>query len=190
MKITISIRFALLALVQAFFLVACDASSEDATQTVIKSGQVQNDPLVSSRSVVVTLEPQQDYRYVPSFNGRVILAEPVTTVAANMAKGDIEVDGVNVVYVGESCEQLLQRYPQLENCQEEGTAEFRYQEIETTALTDDDGYATLSLGNAEKYRLRVTSFATDEDDKCFWGGQKTIGITETTVTVPMLIFCE
>jgi len=48
----------------------------------------------------------------------------------------------------------------------------------------------LSVGDSEQYRLRVKSWATEEDAKCFWGGQETLGTTAADVTVKVRVFCE
>ena len=145
---------------------------------------------MQTRLISVYLKPQQDYGYAPLFEGRIITAEPVTTVPVAMARGTVLTAGIDVVHIGASCQELQQTYPGLRDCAEEETADFRYGAVESSAVTGASGFAQLTVGDSEKYRLKVKSWATEEDAKCFWGGQEILDSAATVVDVQMLIFCE
>lgn len=184
------------AIASTLFFASCDATNPVPLDPLLVDDSVKAENSKSfndgtqSRVLSVYLNPEPDYSFLPEFNGRIVVAEPVYTVPVDMARGKAIVDGVAVVYVGESCDTLLAGYPDIQDCTQEETAEFQYGEVESTATTDSDGFATLTPGNAAKYRVRVKSWVTTEDDKCFWGGSETIGSEDTEVSVPVLVFCE
>ena len=68
--------------------------------------------------------------------------------------------------------------------------ELEYEDIESTATTDTEGFAALYLGEHEKYRISVQSFVTTEDEKCFWGGSEILEQTTITLEIPVIVFCE
>ena len=111
-------------------------------------------------------------------------------VPVTMARGTVLTAGVDVVHIGASCQMLQETYPAMRDCVEEETAEFQYGAVESTAVTDTDGFAQLYIGGSERYRLRVKSWATKEDAKCFWSGQESFDSAVSEVTVQVLVFCE
>jgi len=176
---------------QGLFLHACDggfSESIDLDSAAVTS-KAQNDA-VPARLISVYLKPQQDFGFSPLFDGRVVVAEAVSLVPVTMAKGTVLTAGVDVIHIGASCQVLQETFPDMHDCVEEETAEFQYGAVESTAVTNADGFAQLYVGGSEKYRLRVKSWATEEDAKCFWGGQETLDSAVSDVTVPVLIFCE
>ena len=70
------------------------------------------------------------------------------------------------------------------------TIEFVYGEAESTTTTDTEGFSALTLGEHDKYRVSIQSWPTEEDDKCYWGGSEILERTDTTLGVPVLVFCE
>ncbi len=172
-------------------LQACDASlseSDDALSAPL-IGMAQNDAM-PARLISVYLKPQQDFAYTPLFGGRIVVAESVSMVPVTLAKGTVLTAGIDVVHVGESCEVLQSTYPELRDCEEQETAEFHYGAVASTAVFNADGYALLTVDGGKKYRLRVKSWATEEDARCFWGGQGVLDSVATELTVPVLVFCE
>ncbi len=178
-----------------FLLAACesDESAIDRSTEISTAGagttKEVNTGKVLSRLISVKLEVPQPHTYTPFFADRAVVAEPVYSVPVTTARGQAVMQGVSVIYVGDDCISLQARYDLLD-CVEEETAEFKYGEAEATVTTNFDGYTDVYLGDAEKYRLRVVSFKTAEDPKCFWGGAKTVVSTDTSVAIPMLVFCE
>jgi len=150
--------------VQGLFLHACDAGYSDTGDVVSATvaSKTQNDA-VPARLITVYLKPRQDLGYIPLFDGRVVVAESVSMVPVTMAKGTVVTAGVDVVHIGASCQMLQETYPAMRDCVEEETAEFQYGAVESTAITDADGFAQLYVSGSERYRLRVKSWATDED---------------------------
>jgi|GEM_PF-2816978 len=190
---SIVINFSIIVSVAVFTaigLIACDATDTSISDNSNSADTKLLNDGIKNRAVTVYLVPEQDYSFVPVFNDRVVLAEPVYTVPVDMARGTATVDGTEVVYVGESCEVLQVTYPDIHDCVQEETAEFTYGDVEATVATDNEGSASLRLGDAENYRVRVKSWVTEEDAKCFWGGSETLGATETEVSIPVLVFCE
>lgn len=179
--VTLPVIFALLV------LQGCDSIGAGTTESTIEKTQ---DDASHTRAITVFLKPQQDPGYIPVLEGRVVEAAQVSARAVVEARGNLTINDVDVVHIGKSCAALRDAYPDLLSCEEAETVRFEYGDVETTVVTDSDGFASLFLGDAEKYRLKVKSFATDEDAKCFWGGQETIDVEATTVTIPLLVFCE
>lgn len=182
-------RFFIPACLSILVLVGCEADDSLVSDEVTESLKVQSDEGFS-RSISLYLEPQQTVRFTPDFNGRVIFSEPVYTVPTSAARAQRQVDGINVVYVGKSCESLRVKYQDLYDCVEEETVKFEYGETESTAETDSEGFAAMLLGSAEVYRLRVQSWAAREDGKCYWGGEETVTDSQSEVKIPLLVFCE
>lgn len=148
------------------------------------------DDYLPARTISLYLQPQLPNSHTAVLDRRVVTAEPVYPVPASMARAQGLTDGVDVVYVGKSCSGLMARYPDLYNCVEEETVEFEYGETIATVETNSEGFASIVLGGAEKYRLRVQSWATEEDAKCYWGGEETIDASESEIKIPLLVFCE
>lgn len=179
--------FSLLAL-QVFVIQGCDSiGADDTSATTFEKTQ---DDASHTRVITIFLKPQQDPGFIPLLEGRVVEAAPVSAVAVTEARGNQIINGIDVVHIGKSCSALQDTYPDLRSCEETETARLQYGDVESTVVADSDGFASLSLGDAEMYRLKVKSWATDEDTKCFWGGQETIDVVATTVTIPLLVFCE
>lgn len=176
---------------QGLALHACDAdfSESDDEVSAIVTGKVQSDG-VQTRLISVYLKPLQDSNYTPLFDGRIVVAESVSTVPVTVAKGSVLTEGVDVVHVGASCQGLQETYPEIRNCEEEETAEFQYGAAESTATINAEGFTQLYVGDSEKYRLRVKSWATEEDANCFWGGQETLDSAATDITLQVHVFCE
>ena len=177
--------------VQGLFLHACDAGYSETGDVVSATvaSKTQNDA-VPARLITVYLKPRQDLGYIPLFDGRVVVAESVSMVPVTMARGTVVTAGVDVVHIGASCQMLQETYPAMRDCVEEETAEFQYGAVESTAVTDTDGFAQLYVSGSGRYRLRVKSWATEEDAKCFWGGQESFDSAVSEVTVQVLVFCE
>lgn len=183
-------RLFIVVCVQILLLAGCDAAdplSGDADGDV--TAKLPSDD-VPDKLVSIYLEPQFPSSHTPVLGNRIVVAEPVYTVPVSIARASGLVDGINVVYVGLSCQHLLAKYPESSDCTEEETAEFEYGDVVSTANTDAEGFASLLLGGAEKYRVRVQSWATEEDSKCYWGGEETIDVSESAVPIPVLVFCE
>ena len=188
-------KLAVLLCLQGLVLHACEAGLSESVEAGLSESDdavpaVKQNDAVQTRLISVYLKPLQDFGYIPLFDGRIVVAEPVTTVPVTMAKGTVLTAGIDVVHIGTSCQVLQETYPELRDCLEEETAEFRYGAVESTATTNSDGVAQLYVGDSDKYRLRVNSWATEEDARCFWGGQETLDLNSTDVTVQVLIFCE
>ena len=177
-------------------LVSCDAAepSADSAKTIIVDDDNGNAKSLNDdapgRLVTLFLEYQLPNSYTPAIDGRTIVAEPVYTVPGSMARGQGLVDGITVVYVGASCSELQSKYSSLYDCVEQETDVLQYGEAESSTTTNSDGFASMYLGDAGKYRLRVQSFVTVEDPKCYWGGERSINLGESDVSIPLLVFCE
>jgi len=149
-----------------------------------------HDDVQPSRLVTVYLQAQPNSGFIPSYADRVIVAEPVSVIPVKRAEGKAVVQEIEVNIIGESCEQMRTKYHTLSGCEEVDTVKLEYGQIEVSATTDTEGFAALHLGDHEKYRLRVQSWVTREDAKCYWGGSEILERDDTTLKIPVLVFCE
>lgn len=177
-------------------LVGCD--SDNSAESIDASSQMSDDPAIaaalnnneSSRLVSVYLESEPNNGFIPMYIDRVIVAEPITLVPKVRAEGKALVSDVNTTIVGSSCDELVEKYPALSSCTEVEDVEFKYGDPEYTATTDREGFAALFLGSHDKYRVRVQSWVTAEDNKCYWGGSEILQANLSSVGIPVLVFCE
>ena len=174
----------LVACFAGMLLAACDSSVPDPVL-----GAALDDGL-EKRLVTVYLQAEPGSGFFPTYVDRIVIAEPLNLVPKTRAEGKAIIQNTDTIIIGESCQQLRSNYSDLISCAEVDAVDFEYGETEATGVTDTEGFAALYLGSHEKYRLSVKSWATREDDKCYWGGSVTLEQTETTLAIPVLVFCE
>ncbi len=173
-------------LVCAVCVASCDG--REATQSpAVAAAQ---DSQQNSRLVSVYLQSPPNTGFIPVYGDRIVTAEPVTLVSVTRAKGKAIVQNIDTTIIGDSCSQLGADYPELIDCSEVNSMELEFEDIESTATTDAEGFAALYLGEHEKYRISVQSFVTTEDEKCFWGGSEILEQTTITLEMPVIVFCE
>lgn len=191
MRTVFSSKLVALAAVQIFLLTACDAANP-LSDAAVDDTAMTNALKVNAgnRALSLYLEASTTSSYVPIFENRLVIAEPVYTVPVTVVRAQALVDGVNVVYYGESCPELQKKNLDIRDCVVEETVEFRQGEIESTVITDSEGFANIHLSDTGKYRLRVQSFATKEDSKCYWGGDAVVDDGVAEVAIPLYVFCE
>lgn len=181
--------------VAVFFVVAgCDsdmpADSADSTSASIPGMAAALDDEENSRLVSVYLQSEPGSGFIPMYVDRVVVAEPVIVVPSLRAEGKAIVSNIDTTIVGSSCDELASKYPSLSSCAEVETVEFQFGEPLYTAVTDREGFAALFLGGHDKYRVRVQSWATAEDSKCYWGGSEILEANLASIGIPVLVFCE
>lgn len=141
------------------------------------------------RMVTVYLVPDRVPGFVPVYIDRVVYAERVIASTQVRAEAVTDVQGINTVIVGDNCETLNQLYANLQECKEVDSVSRQYGPIETTAVTDAEGFATFSVGSGP-YRVSMESWVTAEDQKCSWSGSVILPEEKTTIELPVLVFCE
>ncbi len=162
----------------------CDSGEVDPTL-----GAALNDEQ-EKRLVTVYLQAEPVSGFFPTYVDRIVVAEPLNLVPKTRAEGKALIQNTNTVIIGESCQQLRTDYSDLISCAEVDAVDFEYGESEATGVTDTEGFVALYLGSSDQYRLSVKSWATREDDKCYWGGSATLEQSDTTLAIPVLVFCE
>lgn len=153
------------------------------------SGTQFNDTQSSTRQLTIYLQLDSQSGFQPSYADRIVVAQPVVPVITRNAEGRLLVQGIPTVVVGSSCEALLQRYPEIDECTIVDSMEVTYGFIEATATTDQEGFASLEVGQGD-VRVSVRSWPTLEDEKCHWSGSSVAKSTVTSMALPLLVFCE
>jgi hypothetical protein len=148
-----------------------------------------NDINESTRLLTVYLQPDTDSGYQPVYVDRIVIAQSMLPQIAKNAEGRMLVQGIDTVVVGSSCEDLLQRYPEITECAIVDTMEVSYGEIQSSATTDQEGFAALEVGPGD-VRVSVRSWPTVEDNKCHWSGSSVAKNNTTSLAIPLLVFCE
>ncbi len=165
-------------------LQACDSEvTQPSVAPALNDGQ-------NHRSVTVYLQAEPATGFSPALFERIVVAQPMSLQPTTRAEGKAIVQNVNTIFVGSSCAKLRSEYEELVSCKEVNAVDFVYGENESTAATDSEGYATLNLGSHEKYRISVQSWPTSEDNKCYWGGSEILEQNDSTLAIPVLVFCE
>lgn len=150
---------------------------------------VLNDIDESTRLLTVYLQPDTDSGYQPVYADRVVIAQSMVPRIKKNAEGRMLVQGIDTVVVGSSCETLLQRYPEITACEIVDSMEVSYGEIQSSATTDQEGFASLEVGPGD-VRVSVRSWPTVEDSKCHWSGSAVVKSNMTSLAIPLLVFCE
>ena len=171
-------------------LCAAGCESEDAPNATSPSIGAAHNGSENTRLVSVYLKSEPNNGFIPVYADRVVIAEPVMVVPKMRAEGRATIQNINTIILGSSCTDLYDKYPSVSDCNEVETIEFEYGEAESTTTTDTEGFSALTLGEHDKYRVSIQSWPTEEDDKCYWGGSEILERTDTTLGVPVLVFCE
>ena len=148
-----------------------------------------NDTQSATRQLTVYLQLDSESGFQPTYADRIVVAQPVVPVITTNAEGRLLVQGIPTVIVGSSCESIAQRYPEIDECTMVDSMEVTYGFIESTATTDQEGFASLEVGQGD-VRVSVRSWPTLEDDKCHWSGSSVAKSTVTSMALPLLVFCE
>jgi len=143
-----------------------------------------------SRLVGVSLIGDPSYGFIPQYQGKRILAEPVFPKVTTVAQGQLEVQGINTLVVGESCEVLRANHPALSACEATELQLSEYGPVEAAAYTDTEGFAALSLQVGQPYRLRLESWQTAEDAACLWTGFGELSADALSTTIELVVLCE
>lgn len=175
-----------LLLTSLIFVVSCDSNTAGKGPGL---GAALDDA-PKTRLVSVYLQAQPNNGFIPVYADRIIAAEPMTLVPKIRAQGKAIVQDIDTIIVGSSCDQLRSDHPQLLSCEEVDAVDFKYGKTESTVTTDAEGFAALYLGEHEKYRISVKSYATREDPHCFWGGSEVLEATASSLAIPLHVFCE
>lgn len=147
------------------------------------------DNIAAPRTVTVYLVADPSVGFVPTYQDRIVTAEPVTVSQVTRAEGKKTVQGITTIIVGDSCEGLTRNYSDLQACKEVDSTVRRYGEIEATAATDSEGFAILELGPMD-YRISMQTWQTAEDKKCSWSGSEMLPESSRVLELPVLVFCE
>lgn len=151
--------------------------------------QATTDQFNKSRVVTVYLVADLEQGFVPYYADRMVYAEPVIVSTVSRAEAETTVQGINTVIIGDSCEALNQHYEELRECNEVESISRQYGDIEATAATDSEGFASLRIG-AGAYRITMQSWVTAEDQKCSWSGSEILPENVSSLALPVLVFCE
>lgn len=143
----------------------------------------------ATRTVTVYLVADPALGFVPTYQDRIVTAEPVTTSTVTRAEAKKTVQGINTIIVGDTCEGLSGKHPDLQSCKELDTTVRHYGVIENTASTDSEGFAVLELGPTV-YRISTQTWQTAEDNKCSWSGSEILPVKSRVLKLPVLVFCE
>jgi len=149
----------------------------------------ERDGFAVTRLLTVYLQLDSSSGFQPVYADRVVVAQSVIPVIFEKAEGRMLVQGIPTVVVGNSCEELLQQYPQLAECNIVDSMEIGYSEVVASATPDQEGFASLEVG-AGSVRVLLQSWPTIEDDKCHWSGSAVAEADTATISIPMLVFCE
>ncbi len=147
------------------------------------------DSVDSVRNVTVHVVASPSNGYVPVLQDRIITAEAITTTMTRRAAARKVVQGTETIVVGNSCNQLSLDYQGAYECNEVDAAVRRYGEVETTAITDNEGIVVLKLA-ATDYRISMQSWQTVEDTKCSWSGSEILPESARVLELPILVYCE
>lgn len=141
------------------------------------------------RTVSVRLVADSSVSFIPGISQRTVIAEPITETLSVQAKGRYQLNDVDVVFIGESCDALQAGVALLESCEESEVIKKIYGSSVVSGVTDSDGQVELMLEHSS-YRLSLQSEQTTEDSSCRWGGS--VELLEDTVfaELPMLVYCE
>ncbi len=148
-----------------------------------------NDEIESTRQLTVYLQLDSDSGFQPVYPDRIVVAQAVVPEINRTAEAKMLVQGVNTIVVGSNCDELLQQYPEITECVLVDSVEVTYGYIQSTANTDQEGFASLQVGQ-EDIRVSVRSWPTIEDDKCHWSGSAIAKSNVESVAIPLLVFCE
>ena len=174
----------------AAYLCVAGCESADTPDTASPSIGAAHNGAENTRLVSIYLQSEPNNGFIPVYADRVVIAEPVIVVPKMRAEGRAVVQDVNTIILGSTCSDLYRKYPALSDCDEVETIEFEYGEAESTTTTDTEGFSALMLGQHDKYRVSIQSWVTAEDDKCYWGGSEILENDDSTLGVPVLVFCE
>lgn len=151
--------------------------------------QPPTDQFNKSRVVTVYLVADPGQGFVPDYVDRIVYVEPVIISSVSRAEAETIVQGISTVIIGDSCEALNQHYEELRECNEVESISRQYGDIEATAATDLEGFASLVVG-AGAYRVTMRSWETAEDQKCRWSGSEILPENVSSLALPVLVFCE
>jgi len=181
-------------IVLSFLLLSCSSSGVE--QGVPEMGAANqstntrlNDAEESTRLLTVYLQLDSNSGYQPVYADRVVVAQAVLPKIGKVAEGRMLVQGIKTTVVGSNCNGLLQRYPEITECVIADSMEVTFGDIQSTATTDQEGFASLEVGQGD-VRVSMRSWPTVEDDKCHWSGSTVAKHNATSVAIPLLVFCE
>jgi len=140
--------------------------------------------------VTVQLQTDVSTDFTSNFEDRMVIVEAIEVAPVKRAEGIVLLENVKATIIGVSCQELLSKYADLRDCKEVDNIELRYGDIEFNVATDAAGYATVYLGDAEKYRISVESWVSEEDGKCHWSGSEIVERSSTNIALPVLVYCE
>lgn len=192
--VTVSVSVIMLAVLSVAVLTGCGSSDLERSEPGIGAASEAtttrlHDIDESTRLLTVYLQPDTDSGYQPVYADRIVIAQSMVPQIAKNAEGRMLVQGIDTVVVGSSCEDLLQRYPEITECAIVDTMEVSYGEIQASATTDQEGFAALEVGPGD-VRVSVRSWPTLEDSKCHWSGSSVAKNNTTSIAIPLLVFCE
>ena len=143
----------------------------------------------NSRVVSIRLEADATvpFSLVPGM--REVIAEPVVESQIRQAKGRYELNGVDVVIIGDSCSELREKITTLSACEESDAIRISYGPEVITGLVSADRLVELTL-ERRAYRVTVERVRTSEDASCWWSGSVVLPEQSTSVKLPMLVYCE
>lgn len=179
-----------------FLLASC--GSGELEQTLPAMGAANDSSVVklddsvadaSTRLLTVYLQLDSSNGYQPVYADRIVVAEAVLPQLSKKAEGRMLVQGVDTVVIGTNCQQLQLRYPEMTECAIVDSMDVSYGEIQSTATTDQEGFASLEVGQGD-VRVSMRSWPTVEDEKCHWSGSSVAKENATSVAIPLLVFCE
>lgn len=182
------------ATITAFALLfGCGSSGMDGMPELAEANELPgtrlNDTDASTRQLTIYLQLDSESGFQPAYADRIVVAQPVVPLITQKAEGRMLVQGIPTVVVGSSCETLIRRYPEIAECDIVDSMDVTYGFIESTATTDQEGFASLEVGHGD-VRVSVRSWPTVEDDKCHWSGSSVAKSTVTSMALPLLVFCE
>ncbi len=184
MNIVISNLFFTAAL--AIVIAGCVA---DSTTQVLPPSFAAAKAVQGVRVVRVRLAADPGISFVPGISQRTVIAEPVTESMSVQAKGRYQLNDVDVVIIGESCDALWAAVALLESCEESEVINKIYGSSVVSGVTDIDGQVELMLEHSS-YRLSLQSEQTAEDSSCRWGGSVELSEDAAFAELPMLVYCE
>lgn len=184
MNIVIGILFLTVGLVTVVAGCVADTPTQDLLPSFAAAKAAQR-----LRTVSVRLAADSSVSFAPGISQRTVIAEPVTETLSVQAKGRYQLNDVDVVIIGESCDALRAGVTLLESCEESEVISKIYGSSIVSGVTDSDGQVELILEHSS-YRLSLLSEQTTEDSSCRWGGSMELLEDAVFAELPMLVYCE
>ncbi len=154
-----------------------------------KRSDTEGTPERPHRTVTVSLDAVTAAKYLPIVSQRVITAEPFKVVERSYGEVMYELDGIEVIRILDHCSVPEAVDAPARRCRNVVRREHQYLPVEKSGITNESGQAVLQL-RATRYRLRLETVPTVEDEHCYWGGAVTIEGDVNEVSLPMLVHCE